>query len=44
MNKQIVTTKLPVLKIDDLIIDKPIIQGGIGVRISMAGIASAVAK
>ncbi|MDP8226624.1 MAG: nitronate monooxygenase [Candidatus Celaenobacter polaris] len=34
---------LPELKIDDLTIKLPIIQGGMGVGISMAGLASAVA-
>jgi Dioxygenases related to 2-nitropropane dioxygenase len=34
---------LPELKIDDLTVKLPIIQGGMGVGISMAGLASAVA-
>ena len=34
--------KLPVLKIADLEIKIPIIQGGMGVRVSKAGLASAV--
>jgi len=34
---------LPELKIDDLIVKLPIIQGGMGVGISMAGLSSAVA-
>lgn len=36
--------KLPPLKIGDLVIDPPIIQGGMGVRVSRAGLASAVAN
>lgn len=34
---------LPVLKIADLLISPPIIQGGMGVRVSRSGLASAVA-
>ncbi|MFC2133107.1 NAD(P)H-dependent flavin oxidoreductase [Bacteroidota bacterium] len=33
---------MPKLKIDDLEVEKPIIQGGMGVGISMSGLASAV--
>ena len=36
--------KMPQLKIGDLVIDKPIIQGGMGVGISLNGLASAVAN
>lgn len=39
-----VSTEFPVLKIDDLTISTSIIQGGMGVGISMAGLASAVAE
>ncbi len=35
---------LPKLQIGDLIVDKPIIQGGMGVGISLSGLASAVAN
>ena len=35
---------MPALVIDNLILKKPIIQGGMGVGISMSGLASAVAK
>ena len=35
---------MPDLVIDNLILKKPIIQGGMGVGISMSGLASAVAK
>lgn len=35
---------LPNLKIGDLVIDKPIIQGGMGIGISLSGLASAVAN
>lgn len=38
------TIKFPELKIGDLIAKVPIIQGGMGVGISMAGLASAVAN
>ncbi|MFC1501531.1 NAD(P)H-dependent flavin oxidoreductase [Elusimicrobiota bacterium] len=37
-------SKLPDLKIGDLIINPPIIQGGMGVRISLANLASAVSN
>jgi len=37
-------SKLPSLKIGDLDINPPIIQGGMGVRVSMANLASAVAN
>ena len=36
--------KLPALKIADLTIDPPIIQGGMGVRVSRANLAAAVAN
>ena len=36
--------KLPVLRIADLTIDPPIIQGGMGVRVSRSGLAAAVAN
>ena len=36
--------KIPSLKIGDLEINPPIIQGGMGVRVSMSGLASAVAN
>lgn len=36
--------KLPALHIGDLTIDPPIIQGGMGVRVSRSGLASAVAN
>jgi len=36
--------KLPTLRIGDLEINPPIIQGGMGVRVSMANLASAVAN
>lgn len=36
--------KLPDLKIGDLIVNPPIIQGGMGVRVSRSGLASAVAN
>jgi len=36
--------KMPKLQIGDLIVDKPIIQGGMGVGISLSGLASAVAN
>lgn len=36
--------KLPAVKIGDLTIDPPIIQGGMGVRVSRAGLAAAVAN
>lgn len=36
--------KLPVLRIGDLTVDPPIIQGGMGVRVSRSGLASAVAN
>ncbi len=36
--------KLPALHIADLIIDPPIIQGGMGVRVSRSGLAAAVAN
>lgn len=36
--------KLPTLRIGNLEINPPIIQGGMGVRVSMAGLASAVAN
>lgn len=36
--------KMPKLVIGDLVAEKPIIQGGMGVGISMAGLASAVAN
>jgi nitronate monooxygenase len=36
--------KLPVLKIGDLVVEKPIIQGGMGVGISLSGLAAAVAN
>ena len=35
---------LPKLKIGDLVVDKPIIQGGMGVGISLSGLAAAVAN
>jgi len=35
---------LPSLKIGDLVVEKPIIQGGMGVGISLSGLASAVAN
>jgi len=35
---------LPALQIGDLVINRPIIQGGMGVGISMSGLASAVAN
>lgn len=35
---------MPKLRIGDLIVEKPIIQGGMGVGISMSGLASAVAN
>ena len=44
MNKKNMIPTLPVLKIDDLTIETPIIQGGMGVGISMSGLASAVAE
>lgn len=34
----------PVLKIGDLIAEKPVIQGGMGIGISLSGLAGAVAK
>ncbi len=43
MLKQGISTELPELKIDDLVIKNSIIQGGMGVGISMSGLASAVA-
>ncbi len=36
--------RMPKLIINDLIVEKPIIQGGMGVGISMSGLASAVAN
>ncbi|MDH3259105.1 MAG: nitronate monooxygenase family protein [Deltaproteobacteria bacterium] len=36
--------KLPSLQIDDLTINPPIIQGGMGVRVSRSGLAAAVAN
>ena len=36
--------QMPNLKINNLIVEKPIIQGGMGVGISMSGLASAVAN
>ncbi|MBI4683178.1 MAG: nitronate monooxygenase [Nitrospirae bacterium] len=36
--------KLPALQIDDLTISPPIIQGGMGVRVSRSGLAAAVAN
>ena len=36
--------KMPNLNIDNLIVEKPIIQGGMGVGISMSSLASAVAN
>jgi len=36
--------KMPKLQIGDLIIENPIIQGGMGVGISLSGLASAVAN
>ena len=36
--------KLPALRIGDLEINPPIIQGGMGVRVSRAKLAAAVAK
>ncbi|MFA5858915.1 MAG: nitronate monooxygenase family protein [Elusimicrobiota bacterium] len=36
--------KLPELKIGDLVISPPIIQGGMGVRVSLASLAGAVAR
>ena len=36
--------KLPALKIGDLIVDPPIVQGGMGVRVSRANLAAAVAN
>ena len=44
MLKQNISTELPELKIDDLVIKSSIIQGGMGVGISMSGLASAVAN
>ncbi len=38
------TSKMPKLQIGDLIVEKPIIQGGMGVGISLSGLASAVAN
>lgn len=38
------THQIPDLKIGNLIINPPIIQGGMGVRVSMSGLASAVAN
>ncbi len=38
------SNKLPALHIGDLIIDPPIIQGGMGVRVSRSGLAAAVAN
>jgi len=35
---------MPALKIGDLVIPKPIIQGGMGVGISLSGLATAVAN
>ncbi len=37
-------TNMPKLQIGDLIVEKPIIQGGMGVGISLSGLASAVAN
>lgn len=42
--EQIVNTKLPTLKIGELEINPPIIQGGMGVRVSRSGLAAAVAN
>ena len=39
-----VYNNIPTLRIGDLEINPPIIQGGMGVRVSMAGLASAVAN
>lgn len=36
--------KLPDLVIDDLVVNPPIIQGGMGVRVSVSKLASAVAN
>lgn len=36
--------ELPKLKIGDLVVEKPIIQGGMGVGISLSGLAAAVAN
>ncbi len=41
---QLPKVKVPKLKIGDLISDIPIIQGGMGVGISLSGLASAVAR
>jgi NAD(P)H-dependent flavin oxidoreductase YrpB (nitropropane dioxygenase family) len=38
------TSKIPTLKIGNLEISPPIIQGGMGVRVSASGLASAVAN
>lgn len=38
------SNNMPQLRIGNLVIDKPIIQGGMGVGISLSGLASAVAK
>jgi len=38
------TTKMPKLTIGNLTIEKPIIQGGMGVGVSLSGLASAVAS
>ena len=35
---------MPILKIGNLIVNKPVIQGGMGVGVSMSGLASAVAN
>ena len=39
-----VITKLPALNIGNLKISPPIIQGGMGVKVSMASLASAVSR
>lgn len=38
------TTDIPQLRIGDLVAEKPVIQGGMGVGISLSGLASAVAN
>ena len=37
-------TKLPDLVIGDIVINPPIVQGGMGVRVSLSGLASAVSN
>lgn len=38
------STTMPILKIGDMLVQKPIIQGGMGVGISLAGLAAAVSN